>query len=377
MNKIDVAPLRWLEISKSLLENNIKVVREYLSPGTQLASIVKANAYGHGLKEVAGIIKNLTDIFGVVELSEAKILRDIGIKKQIINIGSTMPEHADATILLNVLPVIYSMESANALNDAGRKTGTNVKVFVKVETGMNRCGVCGEELDELMAYLKNAEFVSVIGLSTHFARSDDPDPSWTLNQIRRFEKFKEKYIKLGHKLDFSHTANTGATFLYPQSHCNIVRFGIGLYGLSLSSFVYSAGADKLRQAMEYKTKVVQVHSVKKGEAVSYGGLWIAEKDAKIAIIPVGYADGYSRSLSNRNHVLIRGKRASITGRICMNCFAVDVTDFPAISVGDEVTLISRELDSGITVDDIAKRLNTINYEVTTIIPEKVARIVVP
>jgi len=372
----DTQPLRWLEISRSALKNNINVVRKYLHPQAQLACIVKSNAYGHGLKEVVQSTSLLTDAFGVVDFSEAEILRDMGIQKRIIHIGCTLPEHAEAVIQLQVIPVIYSLATAAALNEAGGKAGINVVVVVKVETGMNRCGVCDRELDELMAYLKQAEFVSAIGLSTHFARSDDSDSTWTIAQIKKFEAVKDRYTNLGHNLTFSHTANTGAAFLYPESHHSMVRFGIGLYGLSPSAYVDSGGAHKLIQVLEYKTKVVQIHSVRKGESVSYGGTWTAGKNAKVAILPVGYADGYSRSLSNRNHVIVKGHRAPISGRICMNFFAVDVSDIPDVTFGDEVTLISRDPESGVTVDDLAKLLGTINYEVTTVIPEKISRIIV-
>jgi alanine racemase len=369
--------LRWVEISKSALINNVTIIRDHLSPNTQLASIVKSNAYGHGLKEVVGVIDTLSDAYGIVELSAARELRNLKINKRIMNIGTTLSFDVDEVIALSITPVIYSIEIANSLQYAAKKANVKIDVVVKIETGMNRAGLIGNELKELVAHLKDCDNLSLIGFSTHLAKSDEEESEHTLEQIKRFDSIREEYIAQGLNLDYSHTANTGASLRYTKSHYNIVRCGIGIYGLAPSNYIKKTKAEHFIQALEYKSRVVQIHKVKKGVTVGYGGTWSPKCDAKVAIIPVGYADGYSRLLSNNGDVVINGKKAPVVGRICMNCFTVDVTNIPTVKVDDEVTLISREPKYKITVDDIAMRINTINYEVTTVIPARVSRMVVP
>ena len=375
MNKLP-DKLRWVEISKSALINNVSIIREHLSPNTQLASIVKSNAYGHGLKEVIGIIDPLSDAYGIVELSAAKELRDLKVDKRIMNIGTTLSFDVDEIIALSITPVIYSIEIAKSLQNVAKKANVKIDVVVKIETGMNRAGLSGEELQKMIKYLKDCDNLSLIGFSTHLAKSDEEESSHTLEQIKRFDSIRDEYIAQGSNLDYSHTANTGASLRYTKSHYNIVRCGIGIYGLAPSDYIKKTKAEHFVQALEYKSRIVQIHKVKGGVTVGYGGTWSPKGDAKVAIIPVGYADGYSRALSNNCHVIINGKKAPVVGRICMNFFTVDVTNIPSANVDDEVTLISRELKYKITVDDIAMRLNTINYEVTTVLPARIPRIVV-
>ena len=368
--------LRWVEISHSALLHNLKIIRQNLQGKTMLACVIKSNAYGHGLAEVSGIIDKYIDAYIITNLDEAEQLRNDSSDKMIINIGHTMPDYAASTVNLGVKPVIYSLETANMLNHAAEKAGKNLDVFVKVETGMNRCGVQGEELDKLMLQIKKLPNISVLGLSSHFARSDEEDPVPTRIQIEKFNRAIERYRQEGHSLELCHCANTGAIFLFPESHYDLVRLGVGLYGFPPSDFVGNSSEFELQRVLEYKTRIIQTREVNKGETVSYGGTWTADRKRLIAILPAGYADGYLRALSNRGEVLVRGHRAPITGRICMNNFVIDVSDIPQVETGDEVTLISSDTDSGITATDLAEKAGTIHYEITTMIPEKISRIVV-
>ena len=365
--------LRWIEISRSALLHNIEAVKKRISSDTQLACIIKSNAYGHGLQETALIIQDRIDAFGVVDINEAQTLRSLNVKNKIINIGFLLPGDAEAVFDLNVIPVIYSMRIAVALENEGIKRGAKLDIVVKIETGMNRCGVCGTELDELMLFLSKCKSLNLRGLSTHFSKSDS-DVNWTKTQLERFKAITSPILH--NNLNLIQSANTGAIFLHPESHHNIVRLGIGLYGMVPSETVYKAGGKELLQVLEFKSRIIQIHSVKAGESVSYNGLWTAEKNSKIAIIPVGYADGYNRGLSNKGSVVIRGRKAKIAGIVCMNAFAVDISEIPDVQLYDTVTLISKEKQFGITPDDIAQSLNAINYEITTSLTEKIKRFVV-
>jgi alanine racemase len=370
------ALLKKIEISSDALQNNIAVIRENLSPGTQLCCIVKSNAYGHGLENIIEVIEPYADAFGIVDLKEAAIIRKKGIRKKIINIGCTLPEFADTSVELQISPHIYTINTVKALAISALKQGKQIEVFVKLETGMNRCGVAGKELEEILQFISSSKELIFAGFVTHFAEADTADSEFTRLQIERFENLRKKYLTKYSIDDFSHTANTGATFMYPESHYNMVRVGLGIYGMSPSNCVYNAGAHRLTQVLEYKSKIIQIHKVKKNHSVSYSGIWTAPKDSVIAIIPIGYADGFSRALSNRGHVIINDQRAPVVGRVCMNNFAIDITHIKNVLLYTEVTIISRNKKFGITVDDIAKSLNTINYEVTTVIPERIPRLTI-
>ena len=368
--------LKKIEISSDALLHNIKIIREKLSPGTKLCCIVKSNAYGHGLENVLSVIEPFADAFGIVDLKDAEFIRKKGIKKKIINIGYTHPDFADESVELEVSPHIYSLSTIKALANSALRQDKVTEVFVKLETGMNRCGVLGQELEDILQIIEDSEHLIMGGFVTHFAEGDVANSELTERQLQNFEKLRKGCEDKYTVNMFAHVANTGATFIYPESHYNMVRVGLGLYGLVPSEEVAAAGGDRLVQVLEYKSKIVQIRNISKNQSVSYGATWKASEDSTIAIIPIGYADGVSRALSNNGYIIINGQKAPIIGRVCMNNFAVNITHIENVKQYSDVTIISRDKNSGITVDDIARRLNTINYEITTVLPEKIPRITI-
>jgi len=371
--------LSWIELSRSRIEHNVRVVRDRIGPDVRLMAIVKANAYGHGAITVARWLLNTgADALGVVSIAEARELRSAGIKVPIHVLGYIPPGRADEVVRYDLRPVVFHLEFAQALEVMGERAGKTAEVTVKVETGMNRHGLEGDRLDEAMSFLAGARFVRAVGLATHFARSDEDDPEPTLAQMRRLEAAIERFRARGHALPLCHAANSAATLLYPQTHLHMVRCGLALYGLHPSGITRGRfRGEALLPALEFKTRIVDLRVVKAGEAVSYGGTWRAEKPTRIAILPVGYSDGYRRDLSNKGHVIVRGRRAPILGRVCMNLTMVDVTAAPDAAKGDPVTLISGDPASGATVDDLSRLLQTINYEVVSGLAEPIDRILVP
>jgi alanine racemase len=361
------------------MEHNVRLVRDVVGPEARLMAVVKANAYGHGATTVGRWLLNAgADCLGVVSFGEARELRAAGIKVPIHVLGYIPPGRADEVIRYDLRPVVFSLDFVRALEVVGERAGKTVEVTVKVETGMNRHGLAGERLDEVMAFLAGARFVRAVGLSTHFARSDEADPEPTLAQMERMNAAIARFRGRGHGLTLCHAANSAATLLYPETRLDMVRCGLALYGLYPSPETrerFEGGA--LRPALEFKTRIVDLRTVQAGEAVSYGGTWVAERPTRIAVLPVGYADGYRRDLSNKAHVVVRGERAPILGRVCMNLSMVDVSAVPDAAKGDAVTLISTDPESGATVDDLAHHLGTINYEVVSGLAEPLERFLVP
>lgn len=374
----DPAEPAWIEISASALAANVRALRARIAARTEIIAVVKSNAYGHGVALVAPeLAAGGIDAFGVNSVREAVELRLLGAKVPIHVMGYISPQFAEDIVHFDLCPIVSSLETARALNVAGKALEKTVTLSVKVETGMNRLGLRGRELDRLMRYLAGARYLNVVGLTTHFARADTADPTLVEKQFALFTAAVGKYRALGHKLDRCHAAATASTMLYPKTHMDAVRVGIGLYGLYPSAEVrLNSPGHTLRPVLEYKTRIVETRRIEAGESVSYGATWTAKRPSRIAILPVGYADGYPRALSGRGHVLVRSARAPIIGRICMNMFMIDVTDFPAVARHDEVTLIGADPVAGVTADDIAQLVGTVNYEILTNLPTAIPRIAV-
>lgn len=379
--EIPVGPdhLSWIELSRSAIEHNVRLLRDRIGPNVRLMAVVKANAYGHGAITVGRwLLDTGADALGVISLAEARELRAAGIRVPIHVLGSIPPGRADEVVRYDLRPVVFDLDFARALEVMGGRAGRAIEVTVKVETGMNRHGLEGGRLDEAMDYLAGARFVKVAGLATHFARSDEADAAPTLAQMRRLDAAIERFRSRGHALPLCHAANTAATLLHPGTHLDMVRCGLALYGLYPSDAARERfPGEPLRPALEFKARVVDLRTVQAGEAVSYGGTWRAAKPTRIAVLPVGYADGYRRDLSNRGHVIVRGRRAPILGRVCMNLCMVDVTEIPEAAKGDAATLISGDPASGATVDDLSRLIGTINYEVVSGLAGPLERILVP
>ncbi len=367
----------WAEINLSRLEDNINTIRSKFSGNTEMMAVVKADAYGHGEKE---ILKKLREIgigyFAVSNLDEAISVRNV-CEGEILILGYTPPEYVDEIIKNNILQCIVSKEHASALSKAAVST---VRCHVKIDTGMGRIGLkhknisdCCDEIMEIASY-KN---LNIEGIFTHFAVADSDSPENVEYTKKQAEYIKGVYYELekrGMKLKHVHFLNSAGACYHFDSTSTLARIGITMYGLYPNypqALPYSVSP-----VMEFKAVVSDVKTVEKGDCISYGRTYVAEESRKIATVTVGYADGYSRLLSSNGQVLYKGRRCRITGRVCMDQMMIDVTDIDDAKAGDVVTLIGTDGEDTITADELASWYGTIGYEVVCGISKRVPRIYV-
>lgn len=364
--------LNWLEISKKNITHNLSIIRELIGKERKLMAVVKSNAYGHGMCEVAGIaIKAGVDWIGVNSIEEGIELKDKGITQPTLILGYVPIAELEEAIKNDLRLTIYNMETVKKLDEVGKRLGKNTPVHIKIETGTNRQGVKNEELKNLLKFIKASSVVNLEGISTHFANIEDTtDHSYAQYQLEEFKRIEDKYLKEFTNL-IRHTACSAATLLFPETYYEMVRVGISMYGLwpskqtKLSFSMKGKKLPELRPALTWKTKVAQLKDVPEGSYLGYGCTHRTTRNSKIAILPVGYFDGYSRSFSNVAYVLVKGKRAPVRGRVCMNMILVDVTDIGNITLEDEVVLLGKQGDEEITADHLAELAGTINYEIVT------------
>ncbi|MFH0820964.1 MAG: alanine racemase [Candidatus Peregrinibacteria bacterium] len=371
--------LTWVEISKNALTNNLKAFRRVVGKSVTLAPVVKANAYGYGLVPCARVFeKGGADYLCVNALFEAEALRQAGVKLPILILGYTPLSELREAVKLKTDLTVYNLETIQAL----AKLGKSVRLHLKIETGTHRQGVEMKDLPAMLRLLKHHPQLKLTGVSTHFANVEDRVNShYAFHQLRRFEEVKRILEAEGMAPRFYHTASSAAAILFPETRFNFIRLGIVGYGLWPSEKTRTAARRsgmnlELKPALTWKTMVTQVKEVKKGAFIGYGCAHQMPRDGKIAVLPVGYYDGYPRSLGNRAHVLIRGKKAPVVGRICMNMFMVDVTAIPNVRLEDEVVLLGKQEREEVTAEQHAEWSETINYEVTTRINERIPRIFV-
>lgn len=374
--------LTWCEVSKAALVGNLAEFRRLVGPDCRLAPVVKANAYGHGLELASrAFIEGGADALCVNDAWEAGRLRESGIDVPLVILGSVTPEQAGEVAELGAEVVAYDRELVAALAEAGQAAGIPVKVIIKLETGTNRQGLRMEEAWNLVSFADKLDGVHVAGLSTHFADIEDTtDHTFARQQLDRFNAAVDILKTRGLKSVVRTVGNSAATILWPEAHLDMVRAGIGAYGMwpSTETFVTAALTHRnqlgLQPALTWKTRIAQVKDVPAGEYVSYGRTFRTTHPARLVVLPVGYYDGYDRGVSNMAWVLIKGRRAQVRGRVCMNMIMADVTDIPDVKVGDEVVLLGRDDEEAILAEQFATWAGTINYEVTTRIAESVPRI---
>lgn len=372
--------LTWVEVSKDALANNIKQFRKIVGDDVIICPCVKSNAYGHGLVNCAKtFLDSGANWLAVNSVYEARALRDAGIDSPIYILGYVGLDSLQEAVLLNCRIVLYNTESAKKLGEIGK----NVKVHLKIETGNNRQGLLVDELVDFVKYISEFDNIEIEGASTHFANIEDTtDHSYAKSQLDIFIKTCEKVeSETDVKFKIKHCANSAATILFPETHFDMVRLGIAIYGMwpSNETYVsYSKEAEDgfiLKPALCWKTKIAQIKTLAADEFVGYGCTYRTTRETRLAILPIGYYDGYDRGV-NGGHVLIHGKRAPIRGRICMNIMMVDVTDIPESNLEDEVVLIGKDGSEEISAEKFASFAGTINYEVTTRINERIPRILV-
>ena len=371
----------WVEISAGTLRANAKALRMSIGPRVLLMGVVKSNAYGHDAKIVVSTLSADVDWFGVDSLKEAENIREYGSKKPILILGYTPKEDLKHVVRGGFSQVCYTRKAVKTLSLSATKRYP-AKVHIKIETGTSRQGLHVYDLPAFLRYIKGLPHVHIEGVSTHFANIEDTkDNTYAMKQLAHFNDAKSVFESLSAEPAIYHTACSAAAILHPETHFGMVRAGIALYGLWPSQETMDAAnaggrAVKLRPALTWKTMIAQVKPLKKGAPVSYGLTETVKRHSRVAVLPVGYFDGYDRHLSSSGEVLIRGKRAKVLGRVCMNMIIVDVTDIPSAKEDDEVVLIGKQGKETISAEEIAERIDTINYEVVTRINPLLPRITV-
>ncbi len=366
----------WLEIDLNAIANNTRAIKSLVGANVQVLISLKADAYGHGALKVARTtLHNGASMLGVATLSEATPLREEGITAPMLVFGYVPLWQMREAVRQDVTVTLYSSEAAHALSRAALALGKTVKVHVKVDTGMGRLGIREEQLDDIVALVRELHTLPNLvpeGLYTHFAMADTQDKSYSRRQLQRFQHVLAVLDEQGLRPPLVHAANSAATLSFPEARFDMVRPGIAIYGLDPSAEVRVPVA--FRPALSFKTQVAQVKLIPAGECISYGCTFTTERLTRVAVLPVGYADGFRRSPNNWGSVLLHEREAPLLGRVCMDQCMVDITDIPQTRVGDEVVLIGRQGIASLTAEQVAERLGTINYEVVAEILARVPRV---
>jgi alanine racemase len=366
----------WAEVNLDAIANNVQAVRNWVPAATKIMAVVKANAYGHGVIPVAkACLQNGGESLAVAIAAEGVQLRKSGFAVPILVMGYTPPEQHPVVLEHNLRQAIFSLEQGKLLSQAAVSQRTQARIHLKVDTGMGRVGFLESQLDQIKAVSRLPGLI-IDGIFTHFAVADEPDPSYTLAQLNLFNKLLVELKGMGIEPRFIHAANSAGIIQYPDAHFNLVRPGLMLYGMYPSTHI-SRERVKLTPAMSFKARVAFIKKVPKGTSISYGCTYQAPEERVIATLPLGYADGYPRLLSNCGQVLINGRLAPVVGRVCMDQTMVDVTHLDGIKVGDETVLFGYDGHGGLLpVEEVAEKVGTINYEMVCKVSYRVPRIYV-
>ncbi len=363
-------------VNLDAIKHNLLEIRKKLKDDTKMMVIVKADAYGHGAVPLAKAIgdSGKIDCYGVAIVEEAVELREAGINKPILILGYTSMEQYDLVVSYEVAQTVFQYDMAKALSEEAIRQGKIAKIHIKIDTGMTRIGYYDtqESIDEIkrIAALDNIE---IEGLFSHFARADETDKTDSQKQLQRFLTFITMLEQEGIHIPVKHMSNSAGIIEFPNACFNMVRCGIATYGIYPSDMVHKDDI-RLIPAMELKTHVIYVKDVEPGVGISYGATFVTDRKTKVATIPVGYADGYSRNLSNHGRVIIHGQYAPILGRICMDQFMVDVTDIKDVQQGDMVTLLGWDGDAYISVEELAEGSHSFSYELVCTIGKRIPRV---
>lgn len=363
------------EINLDHLAFNFRSVQGFVGPGVDLMAVVKADAYGHGAVPCSQRLEaEGVKWFAVATVEEGVELREAGITKPILILGSFWPGQERAVLNFDLTPVIFRTDQAQALAKAARQQGSAAAVHVKIDTGMGRIGVRLEEVAAFASELSTIENIEIEGLMTHFAVADDlAAAEFTNHQIRAFEKAVAVFHAQGNRPRYIDMANSPGAVVHPLSRSKMVRIGGLLYGLGGDVLPEGVPHPELRPVMSIGSKIAQIKTITVGESVGYGRTFIAERSTVVATIPIGYHDGIPRPLSNAGHFLVNGLRAPIIGRVSMDWTTIDVTDTPNLAVGDDVTIIGESGDELIRAEDLASIAETISYEITCGIGQRIPR----
>ena len=365
----------WAEISLSAIGHNIEEVRKRLAPGVRLLAVIKADAYGHGAVRVGKYLEDRVNYFAVATLEEAVELRENGIRLPILILGYTSPSQYEDLVAFDITQTIYSRETAELLNREAANQGKKAGIHIALDTGMTRIGFQVTEEDaDVIAAIGRLPHLKMEGLFTHFACADQKDKTYCSGQLEKFNRMVRMLEERKVEIPLKHVCNSAGIMEFDDFRYDMVRSGIVTYGLYPSEEVRKERLD-LIPALEWKSRVIHVKEVGNGLGVSYGATYVThEGRTRIATVSAGYADGYPRALSSKGRVLIHGQYAPILGRVCMDQFMVDVSGIPDVRVEDVVTLVGRDGENSISIEEIADPAARFNYEMACGISRRVTRV---
>lgn len=363
--------LVWVELDREVPDHNLRELRKGLRKGTILCAVVKANAYGHGVKEMIPLLPS-ADWFAVNSLEEGVELREMAEKRPVLVLGHVPLDALQEAVARNLDFTVYNRETLEALAQLDLGSIGPARLHLKVETGTGRQGILPSEVKGFVGQLKSVAGAKLVGVSTHFANIEDTlNHDYAQAQLDRFGDVLSILDRLDIKADFIHAAATAAGILFSKTHFNLVRAGIGIYGLwpsretYLSTLLGHRPVPDLRSVLTWKTRIVQIKNLPEGSYIGYGCTYRATRPIRVAVLPVGYAEGYDRKLGNAAYVLIRGKRAPVIGRVCMNLTMVDISDIPHAGLEEEVVLLGQDGEERVSAESMAEWAGTINYEIVT------------
>lgn len=373
-------PLTAVYISRSALLHNARVLARLFRPAKMMV-VVKSNAYGHGMSEVTRILSHEKSVswFGVINTTEALQLRKQGVRKPILVLSYFRQDELKAAIMANISIVAASSADLHSIEKTARSTGKKARVHLKIDTGASRIGVLAEDALAFIRMAKKSPHLIVEGLFSHFSDAEE-NSTYTKLQLRRFQKVMSDCQKEGIRFASQHIAASAAGMLWPESRLSLVRAGIAIYGLwpstaAKKSMHHRKPSLQLKPVLSWQTQIISIKTYPAGTPISYGGTFITKRASRIAVLPIGYNEGFDRGLSNIGEVLIAGKRCPVRGRVCMNLTMVDVTNVSDTKVGSKAVLIGRQGREEITADKMTQDLGTINYEVVTRVSSTLTRIV--
>jgi alanine racemase len=373
-------PLSYIELSSRSLIHNIKQFRTLAKKGTKFSLAIKGNAYGHGQNEVVKVLEPLVDLFQVNSVEELELLRQVSKKKSFL-FGYVQRGDLVKAIKLGCVLTVFSLDHLKELNKVAKKLKVKQEIHIPVDAYLGREGFLLEELSKVFQEIEKSESVKFSGIYAHFANIEDTSNfSHAQKQIDEYEKALKLAEKFGFKKLQTHISATSGLLAYEKNKGinPIIRLGIGVYGMWPSESLKNMYKNKivLKPALTWKTRVAQVKILPKGFPIGYGLTYITKKETKVALIPQGYADGVDRGLSNKGEVLIKGTRCKVLGRVMMNMFSVDVSHLQNVKAGDEVIILGRQGKELMSAEEIAKKIDTINYEITTRVSSLLPRVII-
>ncbi|MEB2286872.1 MAG: alanine racemase [Anaerolineae bacterium] len=370
----DASPpaITYIEVDLDAIAHNVRALKAFIGPAVELFAVVKANAYGHGLVPVAQtVLRHGVSRLAIGRLSEGLQLRQAGIAAPVLALCYLMPDELRIAVEHDLVPTVGEMESALVVSALGVARQKPVPVHVKIDTGMGRYGVMPDQAVSFFNQIATLPGLAVEGVFTHFATADERDKTFAREQFQIFQDVLAELSVAGHSIPLLHAANSAAALDLPETHLGAVRSGLALYGLYPSESV--SHALPLKPALTLKSHVASVRQLPAGAGISYGRSYITPRPMTVALVPIGYGDGYHRLLSNRGAVLVNGQRAPIVGRVCMDQVVVDVSGCGPVALNDEVVLIGQQGDARITVEEIAGWAETISYEITSALLARLPR----